>query len=265
MYYVIQENLFQEYNYKNLIVYLDKHNLSYETVRYRPFTNELNVKTDRKDVFLFGSINAGKVAEAYGWNPGHLINDNFDFEMYMEKYKDNMLNSDADIMSIEDWEVESSNVAANEFFARPTKDTKSFSGQTFTLGQWKHWLKELTDSNIKQGLSEETKVLFAPIKSPIQQEIRCWIVKGKPVTISQYKIGNRANFLNMDNNEEAVLFATQMAKLYSPAQAFCLDICLYEDEYKIVELGCINHCGFYDANMGKIIQALEELYPNTNL
>lgn len=262
MYYVIQENLFQEYNFKNLIEYLKKAGLEYEVVKYKPFTNELNVKTDRKDVFLFGSINAGKVAEAYGWNPGHLVNENFDFEIYMEKYTHNMLNAHGSILPLG---APIPTHLDKRFFARPTKDTKSFAGQVFTKYEWADWIRDLTDSNTKQSLSEETKVLFATIQSPIQQEIRCWMVKGKPATISQYKIGNRANFLNMDHNEEAILFATKMAKIFSPAEAFCLDICLYEDEYKIVELGCINHCGFYDANMSKLIQAIEEFYSNTNL
>jgi hypothetical protein len=140
----------------------------------------------------------------------------------------------------------------SNFFARPVGDGKEFTGEIFTPESWKDWVRD-------NGEITDLKVCIASPKT-IQQEIRCWIIDGEPVTISQYRIGKRANYLNMDNNEEATLFARQMAKIFSPARAYCLDICLHEDEYKIVEIGCINHCGFYDANMSKLIQGLEKAY-----
>ncbi len=259
MYYVLQNNLFHEYAFDSLLHHLQRGEIPYEIVKYIPFSGVLeDLKTDRKDVFFFGSGGCGIATEKYGWNPGHLINENFTFKKYLCAYGDNLLNSDGDIYTIEDWKVESLNVAANEFFARPLGDGKEFTGQIFSLKAWNDYVK---DNSV---LTPDTEIFFAPIKDPIQQEIRCWIVDGKPVTISQYKIGRRPNYLNMDNNEEAILFATKMAKIFSPAKAYCLDICLYQDEYKIVELGCINHCGFYDANMSKLIQALEVAYDGQN-
>lgn len=253
MYYVIQENLFKEYGYKALIHHLKRMGISYEVTKYIPFSEALEVVSDRKDVFFFGSSNAGMAGrKKYNWTPGHFINDNFDMKIYMEKYKDNMFNSDADICSILDWRIEARNIAANEFFARPLGDGKEFTGQIFDLENWESY----TTGNTV--LTEDVEIMFAPIKHT-QQEIRCWMIDGKAVTISQYKIGSRVNYLNMDHNEEAILFAEKMAKIYQPARAFCLDICLYEDEYKIVELGYINHCGFYDANMGKLIDGLETM------
>lgn len=253
MYYVIQENLFKEYGFKTLVEHLEKMGIEHEFVKYIPFSETLEVKTDRKDVFFFGSSNAGMVAKKkYNWTPGHFINDNFTMEEYLPAYKENMLNNDGDIYSIDDWKIEARNVGASEFFARPLGDGKEFTGQVFDLENWEKYTKGNT------VLTGDTRILFSPVKRT-QQEIRCWIVDHEPVTISQYKIGSRGNYLNMDHNEEAVLFARQMAKIYQPARAFCLDICLHDDEYEIVELGCINHCGFYDANMGKLIDALEKM------
>lgn len=254
MYYVIQENLFREYGFKALINYLDKLKIAqieagrvdYEIVKYIPFSEQLEVKTDRKDVFFFGSSNAGMVAKKkYNWTPGHFINDNFDMGIYLDVYKEHMLNSDGRIVEADEW------IGYPNFFVRPVGDGKEFSGQIFTLRDWEDYVK---DNNSLKGV----KVLYASPKQT-QQEIRCWIIDGEPVTMSQYTIGKRVNYLNMDNNEEAALFARKMAKIYQPARAFCLDICLYNDDYRIVELGCINHCGFYDANMGKLIDGLEKM------
>jgi hypothetical protein len=78
--------------------------------------------------------------------------------------------------------------------------------------------------------------------------------------MSQYKIGTRVNYVNMDRNEEAYIFARNMAKLYSPARAFVLDICLHDDDYKVVEINCMNCSGFYDLDMSKLIQSLENAF-----
>jgi len=251
MFYVLQHNLFKEYGFKALREHLERNHLEYEIVKYVPFSEDLTVKTDKKDVFFFGSSNAGMIAKRkYNWQPGHFINDNFTMEMYLPMYKENMLNSDGGIVEADDF-----GILPEVFFARPVDDSKEFTGQVFNISDWWDYMKDNDPMN-------NQKIMVAGPKTT-QQEIRCWMIDGEPVTISQYKIGSRGNYLNMDHNQEAALFARQMAKIYQPARAFCLDICLYQDEYRIVELGCINHCGFYDADMSKLIQALEAAYPAT--
>lgn len=267
MYYVIQENLFREYGFKALINHLDYLKnitinagvdlpVDYEIVKYIPFSEQLEVKTSRQDVFFFGSSNAGMVAKKkYNWTPGHFINDNFTMEKYLPAFGEHMLNSDGKIVNVSStfkWMEEEPEMNRYlEFFCRPVDDGKAFTGQVFTGPEWKDYAKDNKEI-------QDLKILIARPKNT-QQEIRCWMIDGEPVTISQYKIGSRGNYLNMDHNEEAVIFARNMAKIYQPARAYCLDICLYNDEYHIVELGCINHCGFYDANMGKLIDGLEAM------
>jgi hypothetical protein len=256
MYYVIQENLFKEYNFKHLVGYLDRYNIEYEVVKYLPFSQEMPFKTKRKDVFFFGWINGEKCIADAGWNPGSLFNSNHDFDVYGPKYGDNMLNSDAKT-------GEFGPIMGNgeiELFIRPTKDTKSFVSKVYAISEWNSYITETMNSDTFDQIAQETKMMWCEPKSGIQQEIRCWIVDGEPVTMSQYKIGRRVNMLNMDNNEEAYIFSKKMAKLYSPARAYVMDICLYNDEYKIVEINCINMSGFYDANMSKLIQSLENAF-----
>jgi len=140
MYYVIQENLFREYHYNTLIQYLNRYGLEHETVPYRPFTDELPVKTDRKDVFFFGSVSGARIAMKYGWNPGSLFNDSHDFEVYGSKYGKYMLNHDGFVINANEELPEELPYA---FFARPTKDTKVFSGDVFTKDSWNEYIAEL--------------------------------------------------------------------------------------------------------------------------
>jgi hypothetical protein len=257
MYYVVQENLFREYGFKALTNHLDRLKISqveagrvgYEIVKYIPFSGTLEVKSLRKDVFFFGYSGAGKIGmEKYGWKPGVFFNENFDMRKYLVEYGSHMLNHDGYV-----WETERSLNDDKFYFIRPLGDGKEFTGQIFGGSSWNQYTKDNID------LKEKCPLVLVASPKTTQQEIRCWMVDSEPVTISQYKIGSRANYLNMDHNEEAVIFARKMAKIFQPDRAYCLDICLYDNEYYIVELGCINHCGFYDANMGKLIDALEQM------
>lgn len=257
MYYVIQENLFREFHYKTLVEYLDRYKLGHETIPFRPFTDELEVKTDRKDVFFFGSVNGAQVAAKKGWSPGCLYNENHDFEKYAPHWWDDMLNKDGYIIEAGDPIPEK---LPHVFFARPTKDTKVFSGQLFTKDGWENYVKELKEGGSLGHITSQTKILMAPIKDNIQQEIRCWIVDGQIVTMSQYKIGKRVVYQNQDNNEEVTIFVNKLLRKYQPAKAFVLDVCLYQDEYYVVEVNCINCSGFYDGDMSKLIQSLEKAF-----
>lgn len=254
MYYVIQENLFKEYHFNTLIDHLKRYKLEYELISYRPFISEVSVKTDRKDVWFFGSVNAAMKLSHKDWNPGIMYNDKHDFDVYLEKYGDYLVNWDARIKDF-------GHLFSSEFpyFIRPTRDTKIFESKVYNYEEWNDYIDETVQTGTFKEISEQTKFLYCKPKE-LQQEIRCWIIDGEPVTMSQYKIGRRVNFLNMDNNQEAYIFAKQMAKIFSPSRAFVLDICLHNDDYKIVEINCINMSGFYDGNMSKLIQSLENTF-----
>lgn len=255
MYYVIQQDLFKEYNFKHLLEYLTRYNLEYELVKWRPFGGDIELKTTREDVWFWGG--SARIEELKKWKPGTMYNDNHNHEVYSPKYGSHMLNSDGIVIRADE---PLPKTLPYTFFARPTLDSKMFSGQIFTRDSWNEWIAEAKGNSSIGYITDESKILVAPEKYPIQQEIRCWIVDGKLVTASQYKIGNRVNMLNMDNNGEVQVYCREICKLYCPARAFVLDICLYEDEYKVVEINCINCSGFYDADMSKLIQALENAF-----
>jgi hypothetical protein len=254
MYFVVQENMFKETHYQMMIEILEKFKFDYEIVKFIPFCHDIEFKTERKDVWVWGTANMALVAHKYGWTPGSMYNENHDLEVYAAYYKEHMLNSDGVIMKFGD--KLPPHEAFDYFFARPTKDTKAFSGQLFSREAWNEYTKNAESNNTLSILNDETKVLVAPLKT-IQQEIRCWIVGGKVVTISLYKIGSRVKYQNYDHESAAIEFAQKMVDLYCPAEAFVLDICLHNDEYKVVEVNNINSAGFYHCNVQRLIEAIE--------
>lgn len=93
----------------------------------------------------------------------------------------------------------------------------------------------------------------------IQKEIRLWIVGGKVITGSYYRLGDRFH-LNEQIEDDAIDFANKVISKGEMADAWVLDICMSNDEWKIVETGCINHAGFYKSNIGKTVMAIEDLF-----
>lgn len=252
MNYIIQENTFKEENYDVLITTLDKLKLPYEIVKVLPFIENFEFKSKEKNNFVFGSLKLARLSKNLGWYPGSFMRDSDDFEVYRDFYKNNLLNYDSKIYKFSDkidWD-------SDYKFIRPCKDSKVFTGKVFTMNEW----YEFVDYSLKNGhstiLNSDTKIQVSSPKK-IQQEIRCWIVNGDVITSSTYKVGNKVLYKEYID-DDGIEFAKKMVSIYQLAPAFVMDICLVDNEWKIVECGCINCAGFYKANMQKLIISLED-------
>jgi len=253
MYYVIQKNTFREENYNVLVDTLDRFNIQYEIVKVRPFLEEFEFVTDRKDIFCFGSVKMSRLAKKYNWYPGSLLNENHDYRVYSKYYKDNLLNYDSKIKKFGD------EITDEYFFARPCEDTKTFTGKVFTNEEWYEFKDRFIKSGQESSLNNNTEIQISSVKS-VTKEFRFWVIGGKVITGSLYRNGYWINYSDIVD-EGALEFCKDMVKIYQLADAFVIDICEVlinnKPEYKIIECGCINSAGFYKANMPKLIEALE--------
>jgi hypothetical protein len=248
---------------------MNRFNFEYAIVKYIPFVDDIyewydsetkpegfepkRYETDKTNVFCFGAVGMAVAAAKRNWKPGSMLNANHDFNIYAPKYGlENMLNGDGVIMNFGD------KVPFDDeyFFARPTLDSKVFSGKVYSQRAWADYTNLCEDNNLVKVISKETQVLVSPTKH-IQQEIRCWAVGGKIVTASSYKIGSRIVYTNYDDESYIVDFAQKMVDKYQPAEAFVIDIALADDKLSVIEINNINSAGFYDCNIIKLIEALE--------
>lgn len=256
MYYLVQENTFSEENYDVLINTLERYELPYEIVKVRPFLEDFEFKTNRKDVFCFGSVKMSRLGKKYGWYPGSLLNENHDYRVYSKYYKENLLNYDSKIIKFGDTVIE------DLFFARPCEDNKTFTGRVFTNESWYKFKSDFFKIGAESSLTNETKIQISSVKN-ITKEFRFWIIGGKVITGSLYRMGNWIRRSDVVD-DGALDFCQKMVDIYQLADAFVMDICevLINDkpEYKIIELGCINSAGFYSANMPKLIEAIENMW-----
>ena len=100
MYYVIQENLYREYHFKTLIEHLERYKLDYEVVKFVPFSDEIKINTDRKDIWFFGSNNGAIITKKYDWVPGSMFNDNHDYAVYAPYFKENLFLSSTNTVTV---------------------------------------------------------------------------------------------------------------------------------------------------------------------
>jgi hypothetical protein len=217
---------------------------------YQPETNH---------VFVFGSSKIARIAATRNWHPGSFMNDNHDFEVYSKFYGDNLLNYNSIVQKVLDkitWEP------GEKKFIRPTKDNKAFTGRVFVDNEWNEIIENSLE-NVKSRFNVNTMIqINKPIK--IFKEIRFWVVDGKIITGSMYKIGDTVLYSDV-YEEEAELFAEKMIDTYKPAECFVIDVCETSEGWKIVEINCFNCSGFYRADLQKLLMAVEYKYNDSLL
>lgn len=255
MHHIIQQNIWKERSYYILINTIERLGLSYDIVKHIPYVQNIVTldnkpyNTDRTNVFIWGGTGMVKATNKNNFVPGSLLNKNHDYLVYSQYYKHNLFNYDSIIDSFKEPNIET---YPELFFARPVLDNKSFTGKVFTKDEF----ITMHDMYFTNKWSVDFEIQIAKPKK-IQKEFRFWVVNGKVITGSLYRYGQNIYFTNTID-VDALKFAQQMVDIYQPAEAFVIDIVESNNEYKIMELGCINSAGFYQANLPLLIDALEQ-------
>lgn len=255
MYYIVQKNVFQDPRYDEIFRVLNELNLEYEEVQFQPNSNEFYLKTERKDIFVYGSVKLAKVTAEFDWNPGSFYGNNHEFEKYSAGYGIHSINHGSCICQLKD-KIDWSK--SQTLFIKPSEEAKIFTGKVFNEHEWNDFVYyKLNDQNEKR-ITEKTKI---QISEPfhLTKEARIWIVGNKVVTSCYYKFHGNAEY-EENVPESGLAFAQEMAELFKVADAYVMDIAYTLDKWKIMEINCINSAGFYKGNVMKIVQALEEFF-----
>jgi len=255
MYYIIQKNVFQDPRYDEVFNVMNELSLEYETVVFKPNSTEFDLKTQRKDIFVYGSVKLAKVATEFNWSPGSFYGKNHEFEKYSKGYGTNTINYGSYICYLTDtidWSKNSS------LFIKPSKDAKVFTGKVFNQSEWEDFIYNNLNDTRNDRLTKSTLIQISEPYTLIK-EARIWIVDQKTITSSYYKFHGNVEF-EENVAQDGLDFAQKMAELYNVANAYVMDIALTYDGWKIMEVNCINSAGFYKGNVKDIILALENFY-----
>jgi hypothetical protein len=255
MFWVVQNNIFNENGYAELLHALERLGIQHQVVKIVPFihTIEPDVFPPEGPVMVMGSYTMWEVARLKGWQPGSFTNDNFTFEKQLAHWGERMLNHDSWVGRFAD-----AMPRVPRFFIRPVLDSKSFAGAVMDHLEFYDWKKAVLALDCYTTLTGDDLVQIAAVK-PLVRESRLWVVDGKIVTASVYKVGSRVHSdPNVDPN--VIQYGEECIAAWQPARAFCLDIFETEDNRLWVgEINTINAAGFYAANVQKLVAAIDSM------
>lgn len=257
MHWILQTNLFNETAYQVLLETLQRLEIPYSIHKIIPFIGELTdpVPEELTDpVICMGSYSMRHAAKKHGWYPGVFDLEPFDYRLQLLNWGEHMLNWDSRIVSFKDAQF------TGYAHLRPIEDNKSFAGKVYEDKEFYDWQIKVCvlNEDYGSGLTKESLIQISTVKE-IYSEYRFWIVDKKIVTASQYMIGGRVVYSeNFDTDLDE--FVQAALNVWTPLETFCIDVCRTPDGIKIVEIGTLNSCGFYAANIQKLVIALEESY-----
>lgn len=256
MYWVIQDNIYNEAGFTVLLDALKKLGIAHSIHKIIPFSRELypDINPEGK-VVVMGSYTLAHIAQAKGWEPGSFLNENFTFRKQVVHWNNNMLNNSAWLGPLK------FAIPYDEpFFIRPADDGKAFAGTVMDSPSFLKWKKQVMALTPEDGatMDGDTVVMVCRGKK-IQTEYRLWIVDEKVVTSSVYKVGKRvvtSPHVDFRIHE----FAEKWAKVWSPHRAYVMDVADTPDGLKIIEVNNLNSAGFYAGDVQKIVFAIEESF-----
>ena len=256
--WVIQNNLNFEVGIDNIKNILKSNNVA--LVEIDIYKNDENMyfkdtfdKFEPKDMtnlFVLGSYRLSRMATEKGFYPGSFSNEHFNYASWTQHWtKENMLNGEylkqkvTDIQIPEHWD---------SVFARPLEDDKLITGGLFK----KEDLLMALATKITEA--HKDKFLIISEKKTILAEYRFFVIDGKVITGSLYKI--RGQLITSESiDKDAAVYAQEMVDLWSPSQAFVLDIALTDKGPKIIEVNNISSAGLYKSDVSKIVTEMEQL------
>jgi hypothetical protein len=256
MYYLIQSNIYSDPEHHKVFDVLEELGFAYEAYELLPGTETIIPQTDRKDIFVYGSVKLARLAKANtGWYPGSFYGGNHTFEIHAPHYKEYLLNY---IKHVFPFTEKISWLPGETKFIKPYQDAKVFTGKVFTQTKWNDFVQESL-LNPRTPMLHADTLVQASVPQPITKEARVWIVGGRVIASTYYRYHGDIPF-EQQLPPEAVEFVQQMISLFNVAAAFVMDIGYTGNEWKIIEINCINSAGFYNLNSRSLFRALDTFF-----
>ncbi|WP_228451837.1 hypothetical protein [Chryseobacterium sp. SN22] len=108
MFFLVQANVYLDPDHHKIFDVLEELNIDYSIINIPPAAEKIDFETDRKDVFVYGSVTIARLAKQNaGWFPGSFYGGNHLYEVYSEYYGAHLLNHEVMVCKISEkliWE-----------------------------------------------------------------------------------------------------------------------------------------------------------------
>jgi hypothetical protein len=255
--WILERDVFSESCFNDMVEHFKKNNIPYHIVRVIPFVHEIEGKVPEVSgpVVCYGSIGIQKLARKHGWTPGIWTNDNFNYEAYNNAIGELLLNNDCVKMPLSKVGDYLNSTGLKTIFLKPNADTKEFAGCVMEADEFHSWHKKMLDIGYLDN--DDFDVVVSEPKR-INREWRVAVINGKIASASLYR---QYQMVKPEENiipevEEVVYMAH--AK-FVPADVYIIDVAETENGFKVIEYNTFNSAGLYKMDVGKIIDAIEEM------
>lgn len=251
MHWIIQSNLFNEVGYTNLINTLERLQLPHTIVKVIPFSHTIDpIPTASNPIAVMGSTSLVRIGKEYGWGPGLFWDEELTFNTWKEHWGTHLLNHDSEVCKFSDIKFDGIK------FIRPIHDLKTFSGEVIDSNDFGEWQEKVLQYD--DGLVNSETLCAVAIPKVIHQEFRFFVLDGKVLTGSRYKLGDRVT--SSGNVDQYITdYAQARVDEWQPDRGFVIDIALTDDGCKVIEINNLNSAGFYECDLSKIIQSIDEM------
>lgn len=228
-------------------------------VDYKPFSGETTPVDVDGPVVVYGAVKFitklyedGRYAHGIFGTP-----ETFTYQAWAEHYNEMLLNSPdgVQLMTIKDF-LNDTREAQEFVFIRPQHDTKSLVGTVWEAGEFKAWCAEVIKGKFDDVNGDTPIVVAHPYG--IEAEWRLFVVDNKVISASQCRKKGRL-FKELGAPQDVLDFAQKVIDRWTPARAYTLDICRSAGNCYIVEAQGFNSAGHYAADIGKVVQAVNEV------
>jgi len=266
----------------NLIDAIKRSGREVQTLKYVPFDDKLisNIenKYDEGDcVVFYGSLNLGKKLLKSSFIPGvYLDMQKFECLNYYPVFGDELLHKNYLMMPFGDImrrKSELFELFGEDLFIRPSSGFKNFTGTVLNKYNFDYGIELASFYDIEPNL-----LCVISNAKQIVKEWRFVIVNNEAISGSLYRdwtsgpeilepdattrdlvLRNSKSVLEYCNDEKAFEYANKVAKLYSPNDAWTIDVTLTsEGEYKVIEIGSFSCAGLYANDLDKVVEKVSE-------
>ncbi len=223
-----------------------------------PFSEELPPINHQKATIFYGATRCiDNIYKKGSWKFGTFFNPDSVFTTWNNAYGEFSLNYNAEITTLDELEKRKTlkdKYKNEEAFIRPVSDQKEFAGTIMSLKDIKKW-RSMMSGDIEYFA--HIPIIVSEVNH-LWKEWRCFMVNGKMSSITAYRLCGRP-YICRDEYHRVIEFAESMAKKYSPAPVFVIDVGITNNDVVrsnlyVIEIGCFNSAGFYAADVEQIVK-----------
>jgi hypothetical protein len=193
--------------------------------------------------FVRNALRAGR------WWPAAFFDEaRFRYSAWREPYREWLLNADAEVMPFERFAA-AGHPPDRLFFIRPDGDDKEFAGEVLAFGEARAWYAQASAGGA--AFDPACPIVVAE-PAGIAEEWRLFVVDGAVSSGSQYRFRHRLS-VAPGLPPEVAAFGAAVARRWSPAPAFALDLCRSGEGLYVLEVNCFNSAGFYASDVQKVV------------